>query len=269
LAELLKLNSTYFDDMISNWRMNAFSVPHHILILVLHGRLIYQINHERVIAEKGDLIYIPKGTLRGAESDEKIPHRKYSVLFNHTFPTGVVTLFDRNLFAKKKARNFEYVKQRFEALHREKLEEKPQYRFLSEGILQELVGLVSREMEAFEVSPTKWKLAEKIQNHLLERYRQPHDVNELAQLIQRSPNYTISLFKEAIGQTPVKYVQQLRIAEAQNLLLNTDMTVTEIADYLGFYDTSYFYRTFKKATSMSPSAFAEQSRFDGVSYKKS
>jgi AraC-like DNA-binding protein len=41
-------------------------------------------------------------------------------------------------------------------------------------------------------------------------------------------------------------------------LLNTDFTITEIADYLGFYDTSYFYRMFRKMTSMSPTAFVAQ-----------
>ncbi|WP_246131879.1 helix-turn-helix domain-containing protein [Paenibacillus hemerocallicola] len=41
-------------------------------------------------------------------------------------------------------------------------------------------------------------------------------------------------------------------------MLNTDFTITEIADYLGFYDTSYFYRMFRKMTSMSPTAFVAQ-----------
>lgn len=252
---MLTLHSAYYDDMIPNWRMAPVAVEYNILILVVQGKLVYSINHSIIRAEKGDLVYIPKGTFRSAENDGGTPHRKYSALFDHSFPAGCVPLFDNNRFTKKRITNIEYVAKRFEALHREMREEKPMHRFVATGIIQELAGIASRESESTGISPTKWLLAEKMQRYIREHYRHPLNINELAGLIQRSPNYTISLFKEVTGQTPGQYMQQLRIAEARNLLLGTDFTITEIADYLGFYDTSYFYRTFKKATSMSPSAF--------------
>jgi AraC-like DNA-binding protein len=244
--------------MIPNWRMTPVAVEYNILVLVVQGKLVYSINHSNVMAEKGDLIFIPKGTFRGAENDGPTPHRKYSALFDHSFPYGTVPLFDNDSFTKRRIGNIEYVAKRFESLHRERREEKPMHPFIATGILQELAGIASREAESAGISPTKWRLAEKMQQFIREHYRRSLNVNELAGLIQRSPNYTISLFKEVTGQTPVQYMQQLRIAEARNLLLNTDFTITEIADYLGFYDTSYFYRTFRKLTSMSPTAFVAQ-----------
>jgi AraC-like DNA-binding protein len=57
-------------------------------------------------------------------------------------------------------------------------------------------------------------------------------------------------------------VQQLRLSKARSLLHSTTMNVGEIADYLGYYDASYFYRKFKQATSMSPSEYADQVRFE-------
>lgn len=246
----------FFDDMIPNWRMPPGVVHDHIMVLVVRGKLLYTINQSQVTAEEGDLVYIPKGTYRGSENIGGEPHQKYSVLFNHTFSEGTVPLFDQGCFVKVKVRNFDYIKKRFIGLHQEVLEAKPFYQLLCGGVVQELAGIASREIEAGEISPMKWKLARKLQHYIMKNYRKPIHVKELADLIQRSPNYTITLFKEATGQTPVKYLQQLRIAEARNLLRNTDMTVTEIADYLGFYDTSYFYRTFKKATSLSPSDYA-------------
>jgi AraC-like DNA-binding protein len=242
--------------MIPNWRMPSVTVGQHILVLVVQGRVAYRINGESIAAEKGDLLYIPTGTVRSAENDGTVPHRKYSALFHNTYPQGIVPLFDSNRFTKKRISNIDYVAKRFEALHREWQEEKPMYPFIASGILQELAGIASRETESGGISPTKWLLAEKMQRHIREHYREPLNVSEIAKLVQRSPNYAISLFKEVTGQTPVKYMQQLRIAEARNLLLGTDLTITEIADYLGFYDTSYFYKTFKKVTGLSPSVFA-------------
>ncbi|MEF3304428.1 helix-turn-helix domain-containing protein [Paenibacillus sp. GYB003] len=253
---MLMLRSAFYDDMIPNWRMAPVAVAYNILVLVVHGRLIYSINRAKIVAEQGDLVFIPKGTFRGAENDGPHPHRKYSALFSHSFPPGTVPLFDAGRFAIKRIRGFDDAAKRFEALHREMREERPMHEFIAAGILQELVGIASREAETTDMSPTKWRLADILQRHIREHYRRPLQIGELAVLIRRSPNYTISLFKEATGQTPVHYMQQLRIAEARNLLLSTDFTIAEIADYLGFYDTSYFYRTFKKVTGLSPSAFA-------------
>lgn len=258
---MLTLHSAYYDDMIPNWRMAPVAVEYHILVLVVHGKLQYTINHTKIVAEKGDLVFIPKGTFRSAENDSS-PHRKYSALFNHSFPSGTVPLFDQNCFTKKKISNADYAAKRFEALHREMQDEKPMHRFIAAGIVQELVGIASRESDSAGFSPTKWMLAEKMQHYIREHYRRSLHVDELAELISRSPNYTISLFKEVTGQTPVKYMHQLRVAEARNLLLNTEFTITEIAEYLGYYDTSYFYRTFKKATSLPPSAFMAQREND-------
>jgi AraC-like DNA-binding protein len=231
------------------------TVNENILILVVQGRLQYTMNQATLIAEKGDLVFIPKGTYRGAENYMKEPHQKFSALFHHTIPSGTVPLLDKPAFTKTKVRNFEYIKKRFEALHREHLEGKPMHRFIGSGILQELIGIASRDVETGEISPMKWQQSGKIQQYITANYRRTIHAKELAEQIGRSTNYTISLFKEVTGQTPVQYQRHLRITEARSLLLNTAMTVAEISEYLGFYDSSYFYRTFKKETSLSPSAF--------------
>lgn len=101
--------------------------------------------------------------------------------------------------------------------------------------------MLAREFEQPEVSPMKLKYAQKIQQYLLEHYREQVQIHELASLIRRSPNYTISIYREVTGQSPIRYLHQLRIIEACNLLLNSDMSISSISSYLGYYDTSYFF----------------------------
>jgi AraC-like DNA-binding protein len=251
-----------FDDMIPNWRMNTFEALNHILVLVVHGRLVYTFNHERMAVEKGDLVYIPKGTMRGAENDGAHPHRKYTALFQHSFPRGEFPWFDRNRVVCRKTRHFDQIRQLFEELYREKVEEKPLHNFICVGKLQELVGLACRGVETADISPMKWKLAEEIKSYLLGHYREAVDLRALAAISGLTPNYTVSLFKEVTGQTPHQYVQQLRLAKARSLLSSTTMNVSEVAEYLGYYDTSYFYRKFKQATSLSPTEFAAHARIE-------
>lgn len=147
------------------------------------------------------------------------------------------------------------MKHRFERLYFDIRGDKNHRDFICLGIMQELIGLFARELESPAITPIKVKYARIIERYLLENYRKPIEIDQLAKLIHRLPGYTISVFKEVIGQSPIKYIHQLRLIEACNLLLNTDMTVVAISEYLGYYDTSYFSRMFKKLTSMSPKEF--------------
>jgi AraC-like DNA-binding protein len=148
------------------------------------------------------------------------------------------------------------MKHRFERLYFDIRGDKKYRDYVCLGVLQEIIGLFARELESSTITPIKVKFVQIIERFLLENYRKPIEIEHLAKLIHRSPGYTISVFKEVIGQSPIKYIHQLRVMEACNLLLNTDMTVVAISEYLGYYDTSYFSRMFKKLTSMSPKEFS-------------
>ncbi len=129
---------------------------------------------------------------------------------------------------------------------------------ICQGIMQELIGMLARELEKTELAPSKRNYADTIKSYLLEHYRESIEIDALARLIHRSPSYAAALFKEVYGQSPIRYMHQLRVQEACSLLIHSDMSITHIADYLGYYDTSYFYRMFKKHTGFSPSDYVQQ-----------
>src|SRR5690606_36735375 len=62
-------------------------------------------------------------------------------------------------------------------------------------------------------------------------------------------------FKSCFGMTVSAYIQQARLARAKELLTHTSLSVTEIAYASGFNWPSFFNRTFKRETGMSPSQF--------------
>jgi hypothetical protein len=67
-------------------------------------------------------------------------------------------------------------------------------------------------------------------------------------------------FSEAAGTTPVAYLVHYRSEQAADLLLHTDRPVTEIAVLCGFFDTSYFIRTFRRFYGTSPSRYRRANR---------
>ncbi|MDO5479350.1 MAG: helix-turn-helix transcriptional regulator, partial [Clostridia bacterium] len=63
------------------------------------------------------------------------------------------------------------------------------------------------------------------------------------------------IFKSAAKTSPIKYINYLRLEKAKNLLSESSLKVSEIAVQVGFSDSFYFSRLFKKETGVSPASF--------------
>jgi len=74
-------------------------------------------------------------------------------------------------------------------------------------------------------------------------------------------------FKVATKQTPIEYIQNVRIDTAKNLLLISSSTVQEIAEQVGLVDGSYFRRLFKRKTGLSAQDFRRSFVSSGKSKK--
>ena len=75
---------------------------------------------------------------------------------------------------------------------------------------------------------------------------------ELARKARMSRTAYITNFKRVTGLPPATLQRQYRISVAKQLLADTELTQTEIAQRVGFYDTSHFIRVFKSETGITP-----------------
>lgn len=67
-------------------------------------------------------------------------------------------------------------------------------------------------------------------------------------------------FKHALGQTPLEYLQNIRINTAKDLLKTSNLSIAEIADKVGYQDTNYFSALFKKHLATTPNSYRETVR---------
>lgn len=80
-------------------------------------------------------------------------------------------------------------------------------------------------------------------------------LHALAELVGLTPQYFCSLFKKATSQTPVEYINLIKLRHAKALLLQTELPVREIAHRVGVEDPSYFCALFKRYEHMTPMSF--------------
>ncbi|RAP75604.1 AraC family transcriptional regulator [Paenibacillus montanisoli] len=84
---------------------------------------------------------------------------------------------------------------------------------------------------------------------------EPLSISEMAARANLSPSRFSAKFKEQLGVSPHKYLLQLRIRHAQELLTGSKHTIEDIADYCGFADVHHFTKAFKKEVGTAPGAY--------------
>lgn len=235
-----------------SWIVPHSTTKHHILLFVAKGAALYRFGDQTVRVAKGEGLFFPLGTTRSAESDATEPTQMYSAHFRDTAKEDLpVCRNDR--FVHFRLLGSDYLKQRFSMLNECWLGKMPSYELISRGILFELLGIVQRELSGDTISSSRRSLAHRVQEYIVQRYREPLRLSELAQAMDRSPTYICTVFKEVTGRTPVEYMHEVRIAAARELILMNNMTIGQISESLGYCDPTYFNYMYKKIVGQPPS----------------
>jgi transcriptional regulator GlxA family with amidase domain len=93
-----------------------------------------------------------------------------------------------------------------------------------------------------------------IHEHCREDFRFEHLAHELGM----SPRNFIRRFKGATGLRPLDYLQRIRVRAARRMLEEGDARIEEIGGLVGYEDTAFFRRLFKRETGLTPSAYRKQ-----------
>lgn len=98
-------------------------------------------------------------------------------------------------------------------------------------------------------------LVERAQHWLQSNMTEELRISELAEALAISDRTLIRRFKAALDQTPLAYLQDLRLEAARALLETGDLSVEVIGGQVGYNDTSSFSRLFRQRIGMSPGAY--------------
>lgn len=125
--------------------------------------------------------------------------------------------------------------------------------YLTQALIVKLADCASRHGDPFV--PIKEDLGLRIKDYIDAHYCEQLALPQMAGALGINAYYLAHAFKEKTGYAPMQYVTRRRIGEAQNWLINTEQSITDIAMHCGYNNSNYFQRVFHTVVGMSPGQY--------------
>jgi AraC family transcriptional regulator len=103
----------------------------------------------------------------------------------------------------------------------------------------------------------RWQ-AELVNRYIREHLSSSIRIAALAQLVELSQSHFFRAFRCSFAETPRSYIEKLRVMRGQQLMLNSDFSLVQIALEIGMCDQPHFCRTFRRVVGINPNAWRRQ-----------
>jgi two-component system response regulator YesN len=103
-------------------------------------------------------------------------------------------------------------------------------------------------------------IIDRVKKHISENIDKDLSRDDIAAYIYLSPDYLSRVFKKETGVSLSEYLIEEKFKFAQNLLIQSDMSISEIATSIGYTNFSHFSKMFKRVTDMNPLEFRKRNR---------
>ena len=151
-----------------------------------------------------------------------------------------------------------------EAWFHSKVLEPGQYEAFVE-LLKIFARHIGEAAEHTEDEPPKAAFLQKALHYIDTHQQEDLRIEGIAKALNLSVFYFCKVFRKATGKTFTQYLAEVRVAKAENLLLNPHVRISEVAFESGFQSITHFNRVFKKLTGKNPSDFrAERQAESGL-----
>lgn len=128
----------------------------------------------------------------------------------------------------------------------------------TEEIIKLVNGIFYKMRESVKKQNFTNTAAEKMKEYLRANATSKFKMENLCEYVSRSESQTIKIFKSAYGITPYAYILNQKISLAKGMLINTNLSVKQIAYNLSFTDEYYFSNVFKNKVGVSPGKYRKK-----------
>ena len=196
---------------------------------------------------QNDILYLPKGSNYTVDSQEK--GGCYAINF---------LLFSDVSFEpfKLKAKNYKHFVDLFQDADLAWSSKRSGFQLKCKSLLYDILFSLIGEYEIGYGTNKMFLLIKPAIDYIHSEYTNENiEISRLAKLCDLSESYFRRIFLKKYGTSPIKYINNLKIDRAKELISSDMYSISEAAEAAGFHDDSYFCRKFKEATGMSPSEY--------------
>ena len=235
------------------------------LILICSGSSEYLIHDKKIVIKAGDLLVYNAGVVHDEVTGPDMEVGSYCVAIGGLrmpgLPENALIPEDAGyVFPTGEA--FEDLRQLFAMTFRRLAAGGSRAELFCNSLMHSLLVAV------LSVTDGKWENQEKpeedppilgrrIKEYIDRHYMEPLTLQSMGKALHISPYYLSHVFKEMSGYAPGQYLLRRRIGEAQTLLITTDLSITRIAEMVGYDTQSYFNLQFTKNVGMPPNRYRQ------------
>lgn len=220
-------------------------------VWVLSGEAEYCFSDRKVIATAGDVMYIAKGS----NYTINITTEKYHYIY-----VDFLFVFPDEVFGESISYPIKVGKNSMSSCFERLLSK---WRLRPNGYYQDamaelykIYGKIVQNNSGKYVPTYAREITDMVVVYMAENYMDPNlRVAQLAELAKCSEVHLRRLFRRDFNATPSEHLIRIRINQAKSLLINTDYSITKIAELVGLPDSFYFSRLFRREVGCSPSAY--------------
>lgn len=252
---------------------------HHLfeLLFCLEGEVVQEINRDTITLHTGDWLLIKSGVRHQLINESDLPYGYFNVHFDLDVPeirsmlaSAPYRHIPHDIAKRTKLsshiQELEVIVQRNHAEDGE--ESAPEFRFEDKLLLQSYTLLIIhdlltllRELPAPPIAPTRdgplpaTDVAHAIEEKLSQGLNDEMSVAGVAKELNLSRSQCSKLFSKVYGLSPRQYISRQKLNSAKELLVTTNLSVSDIAEKLGFRSASHFSRQFRRWTGQSPTEY--------------
>ena len=237
---------------------------------LIEGERYYFINQQTYLVTPGTLVFIDKEQIHRTGMATAGPHHDRIVLgvMEEPFSSFLASFGGLQLqsFFTEQGSTLTlpeemrpYIQSLLQDIATELIEKKPGYLLAAMTKLAEFFITVLRLQPAGPAVPTpashsnpKYQKVDEVAHYIVEHCTERISLDDLAGRFYINKFYLSRIFKEVTSFTINDYLNVNRIKKAHRLLLETDDSITSIAEQLGYENITYFERVFKKYRNMTP-----------------
>lgn len=232
------------------------------IIAVSRGSDNYQINGRLYQMTRGNIVLINPKKLHSERPDGAEPLLIYSCgISNFQFPDlPKDNLIDNNysplVFCPE--HDYSIIEQCLGKMVELTSAKDPYAKIICNNMITVILALLQKHITKSvpsNINAQDSSLSFELKNYIDNNFMHDISFEKIAKEFFVTPCHASYAFKKHVGTSPVKYLTNRRIGEAQSLLLYTSLSIAEIAERVGYDNPNYFCVVFKKTTGYSPTDY--------------